>query len=119
MLQTHLRAPQPQLKLLIVNELKVGCPLSGKSASYGNGFWSIWKPFGTLWKDFSSFTPFFGLRTKRELAGDQFYGYRLFIFSELTKHRFKNLSLGLSTLWKSDCACSGVQLRAAMGTLWR
>lgn len=119
MSQNHLRPPQTQLKLLIVIELKVGYPLSGKSACYGTGFCSIWKPFGTLWKDFSSFTPFFGLRTKRELAGDQFYRYILVIFSELTKHRFKNFSLGLSTLWKSDCAWSSVQLRAAMGTLWR
>jgi hypothetical protein len=119
MSQNCLRAPQIQFKSLIVNELRAGCPLLGKPASYGARFWSIWKPFGTLWKDFSSFTPFLRLGTNRELVGDQFYWYMLFIFSELIDYQFKNISIGLSTLWKPDCAWSSVSLGTAMGTLWR
>ena len=117
--QNHLQAPQTQLKLLIVNELKVGCPLSGKFASYGTGFWSIWKPFGTLWKDFSSIFPFPGLKVRSKLARGQFYSHMLFMFIRLTESRFKNLSLGLGSLWKPDCDCPGESLTAAVGTLWR
>jgi hypothetical protein len=94
-------------------------PPLGKLALDGAEFLPTWKPLGTLWKDFSSFFPFLGVRALSLLAEGQFYRHMLCIFSRLNESRFKNLSSGLNTLWKPDCDCSSESLRAAMGTLWR
>ena len=91
----------------------------GKFALDVAEFLPTWKPLGTLWKDFSSIFPFLGLGIGSILVGEQFYRHMLFIFSRLIESGFKNLSLGLSTLWKPDCDCSSESSRASMGTLWR
>jgi hypothetical protein len=118
-LQGCLQNPQTLCKSFIVSQLPESCPILGKAASSGTELWCSWKPLGTLWKDFSPIFPVPGLSPGRKLAEDQFYIHIFLSFSKLSESRFKNLSLGLSMLWKPDCDCSGESLRAAMGTLWR
>jgi hypothetical protein len=117
--QNCTQSSQIPCKSFIINVLSELCPVLGKPTAYGTEFWCPWKPLGTLWKDFSSISPFPGLRPRRELVGDQFYRYMFSMFSKLAESRFRNLSFVLTTIWKPDCDCSSESLRAAMGTLWR
>jgi hypothetical protein len=78
-----------------------------------------WKPFGTLWKHFSSGSPYLSLIVGGRGAGGQFSRPMLFILNRLIISRFTNLYPVLSSLWKPDCDCFSEFLRVTTGTLWR
>jgi hypothetical protein len=69
-------------------------------------FWHLWNPLGTLWKGFSWMLPHWGSRTGIKWAGNKFHRHMSFSFSRLIASRFKNLSIGLTPLWKPDCNSS-------------